>query len=73
MAVECLDLGSVKWVPVSVARKTLRVTRQRVYQLIENGSLAAVRVDGALMVSTKSIDLRMTALTGQGSIFDVNR
>ena len=58
MGIEHVDLGSVKWVPIIVARKALRVSRQRVYQLIKAGSLAAIRVDGQLMVSSSSIKLR---------------
>lgn len=67
MGVEHLDLGSVKWVPIVVARKTLRVSRQRVYQLIKAGRLAAIRVDGQLMVSSASImDRRLRMMSDVG-------
>lgn len=66
MGIEHLDLGSVKWVPIVVARKALHVSRQRVYQLIKAGRLAAIRVDGQLMVSSSSIRDRMVTLVSEG-------
>jgi len=63
MPVEVPEPGRVQWVPVSVARRRLRVSRQRVYQLIESGALAAVRVDGVLMVSSRSIETRISGLS----------
>ena len=56
---EVLDPAQVRWVPTSVARQMLRVSKQRVYQLIETGALASCRVHGILLVSTISIDSRI--------------
>jgi len=65
--VEVTDARTVRWVPTAVARKLLGVSKQRVYQLIESGALAANRVEGILLVSVRSIDDR---LSGQKTIFD---
>jgi len=63
MSVEVPETGRIQWFPDSVARRRLRVSRQRVYQLIESGALAAVRVDGVLMVSSRSIETRISGLS----------
>lgn len=67
MGIEHFDLGSVKWVPVGVARRALLVSRQRVYQLLQEGRLAGIRVDGQLMVSSSSISERLERMRkGEG-------
>lgn len=65
MSIEHLDLGSVKWVPVGVARRTLLVSRQRIYQLVQAGRLAAIRVDGQMMISSASITDRRDRLADE--------
>lgn len=64
--VEILEQSSVKWVPTSVARRRLCVSKQRVYQLLESGALAGGRIDGTMMVSSRSIDDRILSLKRGG-------
>jgi len=53
------------WVPVATAVKRLNVSRQRVHQLIGLGQLQSVTMDGTVMVSSRSIDMRVLALGGR--------
>lgn len=63
---EILDSTAVKWVPTSVARRRLGVSKQRVYQLIQTGGLAGGRIDGIMMVSSRSIEDRLLSLKRGG-------
>jgi len=58
--------GDVRWVPVSVAAKSLRVTRQRVYQLIRQGALVSVKANCSVLVSMRSVDARNALLEQEG-------
>lgn len=64
--VEILDAKEVRWVPTGVARQMLCVSRQRIYQLVDSGALAACRVDGVLMISSRSIEERKSLLLDMG-------
>lgn len=55
-----------KWVPVSRAAKVLKVSRQRVYQLIGDGALSARKVDRTWLVSGRSIAARVALLQFEG-------
>jgi hypothetical protein len=52
---------AVEWVPVSVAAKVLRCSRQRVHRLIDDGKLSAVAYPGTTLVSMASIAARCSA------------
>ena len=52
---------AVEWVPVSVAAKLLRCSRQRVHRLIDDGRLSAVAYPGTTLVSMASIAARCSA------------
>jgi hypothetical protein len=56
---QALDGSAVRWVPTAVARRMLRVSKQRVYQLVKEGKLASCRLDGVLMISSRSIQDRI--------------
>lgn len=51
--------GEVKWIPVSAAAKSLKVSRQRIYQLVGEGVLVAVKVDRTWLVSARSVSSRV--------------
>jgi excisionase family DNA binding protein len=51
--------AEVKWVPVSHVARVLGVSRQRVYQLIRSGRLAAVVINGRVLVSVDSVMARV--------------
>ena len=50
------------YVPVSVARLMLGVSRQRIYQLIDGGLLMAVKVQNTWLISRRSIEARSALL-----------
>lgn len=54
------------WIPVSQAAKLLRVTRQRVYQLIELGLVHGRKVDRTWLVSSRSVESRVALLLREG-------
>lgn len=55
----------VRWVPTTCARRALGVSKQRVYQLVKEGKLASCRVDGVLLISTQSIQDRISGHTSE--------
>jgi len=57
-------MQEVWFVPVSAAAKVLRVSRQRVYQLISSGHLASRKVDSTVLVSMRSLRDRFNAQNG---------
>lgn len=52
----------VKWLPVSAVAKTLSVSRQRVYSLIDQGKLSSIKIDGTVLVSERSVSMRLLQL-----------
>ena len=56
---------SGRWLPVSSAAMALRVSRQRVYQLINQGALVARKINGTWLVSAPSIDARIALLQAE--------
>jgi hypothetical protein len=58
-------LSEVKWVPVATAAKALKVSRQRVYKLVELGYLTAQDLDGHKLISLRSVHDR---IAGQSSM-----
>lgn len=53
---------------VAVAAVQLRVTRQRVYQLIEEGKLVGRRSGRTWMVSERSVQGRIALLLSEGGL-----
>lgn len=51
--------GEVKWLPVSQVAKTLSVSRQRVYALINQNKLSAIKIDDTVLVSSRSVSMRL--------------
>lgn len=51
--------GEVRWLPVSSVAKTLSVSRQRVYALINQSKLSAIKVDDTVLVSSRSVSMRL--------------
>lgn len=54
--------GDVRWIPASAAGAALKVSRQRVYQLIESGALVHCRFGRSVLVSQRSVDARAALL-----------
>jgi len=54
--------GEVKWVPVATAARQLKVTRQRIYQLVGQGELLGMKVDRTWLVSLRSVNARIGQL-----------
>lgn len=51
-----------KWIPVSVAAKMLKVSRQRVYELIRNGQLSWCKMGCTVLVGRDSVSQRVRAM-----------
>jgi len=49
---------------VRTASKMLRVSKQRVYQLIQKGMVAAQTMDGTVLVSRDSVSARLRMQEG---------
>lgn len=60
----------LKWIPVGVAKWMLRVSRQRVYQLIQAGALVAQKANGTVLVSQRSVEARIALLKQEGDAID---
>jgi hypothetical protein len=58
--------GDIKWIPVRSAAKMLRVSRQRVHQLIEAGGLVGIMQDRTMLVSLRSVEARIALLVVEG-------
>lgn len=56
------------FVPVSVAALRLRVTVQRVYQLIEEGKLQADKCGSTWLVHTSSVESRIELQEGETDV-----
>ena len=57
------------WVPVSEAALLLRVSRQRVYQLIDGGQIVARKHNSTWLVSQSSIDQRISYMASVEAAF----
>ena len=57
---------ATSWIPVSQACKRLKVTRQRVYQLLEEGLVHGRKVDRTWLVSSRSVESRRALLLTEG-------
>lgn len=57
--------GDVRWIPVSVAAAQLRVTRQRVYQLRDQGALVWMKVNYTVLISQRSVEARRALLLAE--------
>ena len=58
--------AATSWIPVWGAAKLLKVSRQRVYQLIQSGGIVARRVGRTWLVSHRSVEARMALLLAEG-------
>ena len=58
--------GGVSYVPVRSAGSMLQVSRQRVYQLIDEDKLSARNFDGTVLVNLRSIEGRVALLQREG-------
>jgi len=57
--------GEVKWLPMAAARGLLKVSRQRIYQLLGTAELSGMQVNGTWLISARSIDARIALLRKQ--------
>jgi archaeosine-15-forming tRNA-guanine transglycosylase len=54
------EVGEIKWVPVATAVRMLKVTKQRVHELMAEGRLRNVTMDGTRLVSLRSLSEYIT-------------
>ncbi len=64
---------ALRWIPVGVATEMLRVSRQRVYQLLESGALQGQQIGGHWLISTRSIQSRIALLEREARQADGRR
>jgi len=57
---------NIGWIPARTARLMLGVSRQRVYQLLNEGKLSGRVVDGTVLVALRSVEARIALLTKEG-------
>ena len=57
--------GDVRWIPVTQAARELRVSTQRVYQLIGRGALTAIRINTTVLVGQRSVEARIALLLSE--------
>jgi len=57
---------ATSWIPVSGAAELLKVSRQRVYQLIQSGAIVARQVGRTWLVSHRSVESRIALLLAEG-------
>lgn len=58
--------GQVAWIPAGEAAAMLKVSRQRVYQLIEQGSVMAIKRGPTWLVNHRSVMARIALLMKEG-------
>lgn len=61
------------WIPVLEAAARLQVSRQRIYQLLENGSLVGRKVRNTWLISNRSVDGRVALLAREEADDHVDR
>jgi excisionase family DNA binding protein len=49
----------VNWIPVSVAAKMLKVSRQRVYELVALGEIGWQKLGNTILISKESVRRRI--------------
>lgn len=54
------------WIPASRAAKLLKVSRQRIYQLLRDGLISGQQVDRTWLISARSVDARLALLRLEG-------
>ena len=54
------------WIPVSQAARRLKVSRQRAYQLLDQGLIHGRKVESTWLVSSRSVDARIVLLLTEG-------
>ena len=53
------DFQRFNWIPARTAARMLGVSRQRVYQLIADGKIGSVTLDGVFFVSRSTVESRI--------------
>ena len=53
------------WLPVSAVCQMLLVSKQRVYQLVAEGKLTAMKVNSTWMVLRRSVEARLALLEAE--------
>lgn len=59
--------GLPSFVPTMTAARMLKVSKQRVYQLIKEGAIVAQQCDGTWMVNVRSIQARIALLAAESA------
>lgn len=65
--------SGVKWVPVSFAAQSLKISPQRVYKMIAEGKLIGTRINGCHLVSLRSLSDCRRLRFGEGAELDADR
>lgn len=73
LQMELPETGRTSWIPVSGVARLLKVSRQRVYQLIGAGAIVARQVDRTWLVSYRSVESRMAMLRAESEGIDADR
>jgi len=53
----------VEWIPARAAAEALAVSRTRVYTLVAEGKLTAVKMSGTILINRASVNTRILALS----------
>ena len=59
------DEAQSSWSPVSAAARVLKVSRQRVYQLLRDGLISGRKIDRSWLVSARSVAARLALLAAE--------
>ncbi len=65
--------GRTSWIPVSGAARLLKVSPQRVYQLIAAGAIVARQCDRTWLVNYRSVESRIAVLAAESEGIDADR
>lgn len=65
--------GRTSWIPVSETARLLKVSPQRVYQLIAAGAIVARQCDRTWLVSYRSVEARIELLRSEAAGIDADR
>jgi hypothetical protein len=60
--------ANIAWVPVATACRMLRISRQRIYQLLSEGKISGRMCDRVWLINQTSIDSRIALLERESEI-----
>jgi len=60
--------GLTAWIPAREAAMRLKVTHQRVYQLLRDGLINGRKIGSTWLVSQRSVEARIALLRSEGGV-----